>query len=313
MYKRKNNQRKTGILTEKERSYLSNPSGTTRNNQGTTRRNIDKKVSELDSFDLSFDLIHLLSEERVIQLTKELMLSLPIETREIFFESHRYLLENNKETEDAKNQKSRENKKFRKVLKRINAKNLTLDEIHSLRRLSNLNKLNSFFLKKELNRLYKSETFIMRRKINLDIKFILGTKERLEMFRWIYRQEQPFNLDRLYKNFSKERYSIQQFCERGIIMPAEKSKKDFISICRSYIKNRKAKEVSRFFQEYEIYPFVSYFKRLKKVKLNPYYDFFKINQKDFQRGSSMYYSIAQPLRSLLIDNSYDYPKEFYPS
>lgn len=142
-----------------------------------------------------------------------------------------------------------------------------------------------------------------------DVEFILNKRKGREIFRFIYHIKKPFKIDILYKKFPKEKY-ILQFYERGIILPVGKSKKDFISKCRKLIKSKEAKEISKFFQEYEIYPFI---KKVDKVKLNPYYDFFQLDEKIFHRGSSTYYSLKQQLRSLLIDDPTDYPEEFYPT
>ncbi len=295
----------TGLLSEKEREYLRNLNSRSisNNDKGQLRKRINKKMSQIDIYDLIFDLNHLLNEERIIQLIAGIFCSLSYENSRKFIENY---TNNFLKDSEFKLENQRKYNEIKMNLKRVKNYELTFDERRELGKIKEKKKL-----EKELRRIYSSEDFVLRRKLIVDIRYIKQDRKRLEIFRFIHKKKK-LKLTELYEKYSQLKHFISDFYERGIIIPIDLEKEKFIALCRKLISQKKFKRLSKIPPSYEIYPL-----QLKNkntlVKLNPYYDYFKVGFQNFKKESSTYYFIDSELRSLLIDNPNEYPEEFYPS
>lgn len=293
-----------GLLSEKERTYLRNSrdNSITKNEKGQLRRRINNKSSQIDVYNLIFDLNQLLNEKAIMKLITGLFNSLSYEESikyinfyvNNFLEDSKFKLENQKKLHKTKIN-----------LKRVKHYDLTFSEERKLKKIEDKN-----ILKKELKNLYSSEDFILRRKLMVDIKYIKQNKERLEIFRFVH-DKKKLKLEELYKKYPKLKYSIDNLYARGIIIPTNFKKEKFIVLCKKRIDSKQYKKISKIPPSYEIYPL-----QLKNqkvlVKVNPYYDYFKVNFKNFKKETSAYYFINSDLRSLLINKPDDYPEKYYP-
>jgi len=161
-------------------------------------------------------------------------------------------------------------------------------------------------LNKPIKNLLKSEDFILRRKIQQDISYIMGDEKRISIFRFAY-GDKEFNLKLLSQKFKNSEYTIRQFYERGILIPKGFSKKEFIKLCVNRIKNKDYKTISEKLKLYELYP-LELKEKDKNVLLNPIYNYFKVDYSEFKRASSPYYNMQFSLKRLILDDLKNFHK-----
>lgn len=255
------------ILNDNEIRYKNDPYDFPKNERGSHKKRIDKKIKEIDVTKLIIALQEL-SDEQKEYIIKELLNSIDKDGYKLNIIS------------DINNDKKPLEKKLNYLLKKNQLNNLIA--IKKIKPLTNEEKnllvFNEKFnlndlkgRKRILSKLYKSENFILYRKLNDDVKFIFENKTRKKVWGNILKVKKT-NLKRLLDKFPK--YTIEGLYERGIIIQPNLPLNRFIKICKIH-SNGKYVDRGKF--KYLITPFKIPSDITKEVILNPYYSQSNIN------------------------------------
>lgn len=241
-------------LSKTEIEYLKNKTNIPMNQRGVIKKRVREKILSLSSAYLDKGM-YLLSPEERKKLWITIVNNMDLEITNEWLKDTLKMLES---SSDPLNFVGKVQKKLQKNLKKITNTKIIVKEYREI------SDYDVDKMKEKLINLFHSEKFILRRKIEDDLKFIKQFKNKIELFNE-FKKRNVTNLSFFLNVDHKD--TLKEFYERGIILSEGVSKKDFIENSMKIVKHK-----NKIDGKLQTHPFKAKKKYLNEmVRLNPFY------------------------------------------